>query len=112
MPSVVVEALFGAKQTTLVVTTDLVVWELDNQMMQTLQKEAGGQALVLYAAQKDSSQLDAALKNQIGSRPVLELQVQAGSQVISSWQEGVITVRLAYQLQRRKSRGFSGAAGA
>ena len=102
VPAVVVETLSSAKQTTLVVTTDLAAWELDNQMIQTLQKEAGGQALVLCAAQINSSQLTPALQKQIGSRPILELQMKAGNKVISSWQEGVITVRLPYQLQKEE----------
>jgi hypothetical protein len=83
----------------LTVQTGVASVAFDGAALQTITEEAQGASLTIVTVSVEKETLTAAQQDLVGDRPVLDLAVMSGSQIISDFKGGNATVTVPYTLR-------------
>ena len=83
----------------LTVQTGVASVAFDGAALQTITEEAQGASLTIVTVSVEKETLTAAQQDLVGDRPVLDLAVMSGSQIISDFKGGKATVTVPYTLR-------------
>lgn len=99
------EALAGADNSSLVITSGIAEVMFDHTALSALVSEAAGSTIVLEVAPVDGTALSAVQKGAVSTARVVDLSLRSNGVAIHNYNGGKITVTLPYTLKSGESAG-------
>ena len=100
IPTSSVKAVAKADDTVLTITTPVGNLSFDETAISAISEEAAGSSIKITVGKADTSKLSETQRQAISYRPVYELNLTSGDQVISDFGGGKVSVSLPYTLAK------------